>query len=405
MTFLGRLLPERRGIENPQVPLTNGNLLDTIGISLSTYSGESVTEGKVLGIPAVLRGAKIIAGTEAGLPLKVYKDSAALETVDGVPWMGVSPTTGQTWFERRETAALHKVLWGESFWLKIRSNGGQVVDAVPIHPGRVRVDPIPMGREKVKFSKVFVIDGEVPLTEWEIMHVPGASMNGVRGISAITALRQSLGIAIAAEKTAGTLYGRGMFHQGILSHDAAISAEEARVAKDRWRASVGNGSSTAGDIIVLGNSAKFDPITMPPGDAQFLESRNFSISEIARWLGLPGWMLLADSSTSRWGTGMEQEFTAWVTLSVKPEAQRDEQRITSELCRPGQVAEFKLEGLLRGDSAARASFYASGIQHGWLVPNDVRDLENMPHVAWGDEPYLPFNQSATGQANPSGGAA
>lgn len=400
MTFLGRLLPERRGLENPQVPISSQGVLDALGIASSSYAGETVTEAKVLGIPAFLRGARIISGTEAGLPLHVYRSKATRETVD-VPWMGVSASSGQTWFERRETAALHKVLWGDAFWFKVRNAQQAVVDAIPIHPGRIRVDVVPMGREKVQFSKVYVVDGEIPLTDWEIMHIPGPSTDGIRGISAISAHRQSLGIALAAERTAGTLYGRGMFHQGILTHQASISAEEAKIAKDRWAAGIGAGSSTAGDVIVLGNSATFTPVTMPPGDAQFLESRQFTVSEIARMLGMPGWMLLADSSTSRWGTGMEQEFIAWVTLSVKPEAQRDEQRISSELCLPRQVAEFKLEGLLRGDSTARAAFYASGIQHGWLVPNDVRPLENLPTVPWGDQPYLPFNQSASAQ----GGAA
>lgn len=402
MTILGRLI-ESRGLNDPQVPISSQTILDELGYE-RTYSGEYVSESKVLGIPAFLAGARIIASTEAGLPLKVYKGKGSRDTVD-VPWMGQSPNTGQTWFERRETAGLHKVLHGESFWLKFRNPAGVVNDAVPIHPSRIRVDTVPLGREKVAFYKVFVLDGVVPLTEYEVMHIVGPSSDGVRGISAISAHRQSLGIAIAAERTAATLYGEGMFHQGIVTHDKPVDDETAKSVKSRWRSMIGRGASTAGDIMVIGNGGKFQPISMPPGDAQFLESRMFSVTEIARILRMPGWMLNDQAKSTSWGSGMEQQFQSWVTINIKPEAQRDEQRISAELCAPRQVAEFTLEGLLRGDSAARAAFYASGIEHGWLVPNDVRALENLDPVAWGDEPYLPFNTPATANDTTSGGAA
>lgn len=401
MTLVGRLL-EQRNLEDPQIPISATDILAKLGFE-KTYAGEHVSEQKVLGIPAFMRGARIISGTEAGLPLKVYASREDRTEVD-VPWRGVSPTTGATWFERRETATLHKVLWGEAFWYKVRENG-RIVDTFPIHPSRVRIDTVALGREKIRYYKVYVVDGVTPLTDFEILHVPGPSTDGIRGISMISAHRQSLGIAIAAERTAATLYGQGMFHQGFITHDKPINDEAAKQAKSRWAEMVGRGAQTAGDIVVLGNGGKFQSITMPPGDAQFLESRQFTVSEVARMLGLPPWMLIADSSTSRWGTGMEQEFTAWVMLSVKPEAQRDEQRITSELCTGDQVAEFVLEGLLRGDSASRATFYASGIQHGWLVPNDIRRKENMEPVPWGDEPYRPFTGTGSGDGSTLDAAA
>jgi hypothetical protein len=98
-------------------------------------------------------------------------------------------------------------------------------------------------------------------------------------------------------------------------------------------------------------------------------------------------------------TGMEQQFTAFVILTLKPYMQRIEQRITREVLDPRtEKAEFKVEGLLRGDSAARAAFYNAGITGGWLVPNEPRALEDLPPVPWGDEPYLPHNMSAEAQA-------
>jgi HK97 family phage portal protein len=400
VTFLGRLL-ESRGLNDPQIPISSQNLFEYLGYDTANDSGEPISEKRVMGIPAFMRGVRIISGTEAGLPLKVYPNKDSRETVD-VPWQGQSSTTGQTWFERVETSAMHRCTWGETFWYKKRDKNQRIVDSFPVHPSRITVDVVPLGREKIEFYKLYLLDGSIPLTDWEIMHVPGPSTDGVRGISPIQAHRQSLGIAIAAERTAARMYGQGMFHAGIITSDKPIGEEDAKAVKSRWKSVHGAGTNSAGDIMVLGNGASFSPLTIPPGDAQFLESRMFSVTEISRILGLPSWMLNDQEKSTSWGSGMEQQFIAWVTLSVKPEAQRLEQRISAELCLPRQVAEFKLEGLLRGDSAARASFYGSGIEHGWLVPNDVRTLENLDPVAWGDKPYLPYNKPA--QTQPGGAA-
>jgi HK97 family phage portal protein len=96
---------------------------------------------------------------------------------------------------------------------------------------------------------------------------------------------------------------------------------------------------------------------------------------------------------------MEQQFATFVKLTLKPYLQRIEQRVTRELLPSSAYAEFNVEGLLRGDSKARAAFYNAGITGGWLVPNEVRERENLQPVEWGDEPYRPYNQSAADQTS------
>jgi hypothetical protein len=34
-----------------------------------------------------------------------------------------------------------------------------------------------------------------------------------------------------------------------------------------------------------------------------------------------------------------------------------------------------------------------------MVPNEPRELEDMPSVPWGDVPYRPYNESAGAQAS------
>ena len=57
-----------------------------------------------------------------------------------------------------------------------------------------------------------------------------------------------------------------------------------------------------------------------------------------------------------------------------------------------------MQGLLRGDNAARATFYASGITNGWLTRNEARRLEDLNPIEGLGEPLLPLNMSMQGRA-------
>lgn len=53
--------------------------------------------------------------------------------------------------------------------------------------------------------------------------------------------------------------------------------------------------------------------------------------------------------------------------------------------------EFNMEGLVRGDMQSRYQAYAIGVQWGFMSANDIREKENMSHVAGGDKTYTPLN--------------
>lgn len=384
-------------LENPTRPLTDASLLDVLG-GARTEAGVSVTAESALGIITVLRGTALIAGAVAGLPLKAYDRATAEEKPN--PALDVEVGDDATPFDLWETTLAHMVLWGNAYHYKVRNQAGQVVHLQPIHPSRVDVtiDTDTARTVGLPWVKKFTVDGKSFWTSRDIMHLPCLSTDGIKGIDPITKARQALGIALAGDKAAAKFYGNGFMLGGILTTDQELADDRALALKRRWQAMVG-GLDNAHETAVLDRGAKYQPLAMPPATAQFLESRRFQVTEIARWLGIPGWMLNDQEKSTSWGTGMEQQFTMFVQLTLKPYLQRIEQRVTREvlLLPKQQKAEFKVEGLLRGDSKARAAFYASGIQHGWLVPNEPRRLENLPPVPWGDEPYRPFNESAAAQ--------
>lgn len=397
LTALAGMASRATSLENPSTPLTAGRLLSSIDDPSELWSDGST--GDPLQVGTVLRCVQILASTVAGCPLRVT-DRATRDEVR-IPVL-VAERQGMTPFELWETTVGHLAMWGNAYVRKVRARDRRIVDLVPIHPSRVVLEVV-TGRDAeavgMPYVKRFTVDGKVPLTEYDVMHIPAFSTDGVLGVSPIGRVRRMFGLATNAERLAEQMFAKGMLQSGFLSTDKELGEDQATILKDRWRAKLA-GLDNAYEIAVLDNGTKFHQLSMSPADAQFLETRKFQTTEIARFFGLPGWIINDQEKSTSWGSGMEQQFVSLVVITLKPYFQRIEQRVVREICDPvAEKAEFKVEGLLRGDSKARAAFYASGIQHGWMVPNEPRELEDMKPVEWGNEPYRPYNASAGSQTD------
>jgi HK97 family phage portal protein len=148
--------------------------------------------------------------------------------------------------------------------------------------------------------------------------------------------------------------------------------------RESWNA-VYQGSSNAHRVAVLEEGMKFQAIGIPPEQAQFLETRKFQINEIARIFRVAP-HLLADLEKSSF-SNIEQQSLEFVKYTLDPWVIRWEMSIQKALFSTAEKQQyfvrFNLDGLLRGDYASRMQGYATGVQNGFLSPNDVRSLENM----------------------------
>lgn len=376
-------------LEDPNTRLDGQRLLSQISTPGDLWG--PAADGDPMRIGTAFRCVQIIAGAVAGCPIKVTDEATHKE--EKVPAL-VAERPGMTPLERVETVIAHLALWGNAFERKHRTRDGRIVELVPIHPSRVTVKLTDGSAVGMPFVKKFTIDGKVHLTEYDILHTPGLSMDGIEGLSVIGAMRRTFELTSNAERAAARMYESGLMLAGFLTTEQDLTPEKADILKARWRAKT-SGVDAAGDVAVMDKGMTFKELAMSPADAQFLESRKFQTTEVSRLFGIPSWMVNDQEKSTSWGTGMEQMFTSFVTITLKPYMQRYEQRLTREVVGIGSKAEFKVEGLLRGDSKARAEFYGSAIQHGWMVPNEPRELEDLPPVPWGDEPYRPFNKSAS----------
>ncbi len=396
MTFLSSLVSAapRASVEDPTRPLTDATLLTLFGGDKAS-SGVSVTPEKSLGVTAVWRAVNLIAGTCASLPLHAYEqdgDARKRRTTGHAAALLANPHPDLTPLELWETVYAHIALWGNAYLWKLRDQSGQIRELWPIHPARVKV-----GRATAGGAKIFEVDGE-PETEQHILHIPGFGFDGTVGVSPVTAARQGLGLALAAEEFGAKFFGSGTLATGILRTEQKLSPGKADELQERWqakRAGLGNAHST----IVLDSGADFTQLTIPPDDAQFLETRKFQVAEVARMFGVPPHMLMDTDRSTSWGTGIEQQGIGFVVYTLRPWLTRVEQRV-SQMVRPESVyARYSVEGLLRGDSTQRQAFYQGMWNLGAFSTNEIRALEELPPVDGGDVRYRPLNMGLLGEAD------
>lgn len=403
MTLLGGIV--RRSVEDATVPLTDASLVEWINGGKS-LAGVAVNEKRAYGLTAYLRAISLIAGTNAALPLKVYRNGSRERLTQ--PTVLDNPNPAQTPFEYWQTTYAHALGWGNAYSRKIRNGADVVTQVWPIHPSRVRVESVEI-TERNPEGKLFLVNGKhgvERLTAWEIMQLPYLSLDGLSGLSPLQAARTALGVAVAAEDTAARLYGNGTRLSGVLQSKKGLTETQADRLKSQWRRKV-SGPENAGDIAVLDNDTEFKATVISPADAQLLESRKFSVTEIARLFGIPPHMLGDVEKSTSWGTGIESQTTGFVVFTDRPWLTMVEQRVTRELLPGGwtagtQFAEYSLEGLLRGDSKTRAEFYRVLIEHGIMSPNEARALENLTPVDGLDIYMFPKNMELVDRTGDSG---
>ncbi len=362
--------------------------------SLRSASGLRVSPERALRLSAVYACVRILAETMASLPLVVYRNRAD-NGKDRVTdhWLHTllcrRPNRYQNPFEWREMLQGHLALRGNAYNQIITNPRGEIVELVPIHPDRVRIDLLRSGEYRYRVTDRF--GEQTVLPRGEVWHLRGLSSDGLMGMSPIELARESLGMALAAQD-----YGARFFANdakptgGWIEFPGSFKDSE---AKKVFRESYQQAQSGAnrGKVLVLENGMKFHEVGVTNRDAQFLELRKFQITDIARLFRVPPHMI-ADLDRATF-SNIEQQSLEFVMHTMTPWAERWEASIESDLLLDGDDLEvaFDFSNLMRGDAASRSSYYQSGIQNGWLTRNEARVAENLNPLDGLDEPLRPLN--------------
>ena len=349
-----------------------------------TTSGKPVNERTAMQTTAVYACVRILAETIASLPLNVYRstDIGKEKAIDHQLYylLHDEPNPEMTSFVFRETLMSHLLLWGNAYAQIIRDGRGRILALYPLLPDRMAVDRTTDGQLFYEYRKDA---GYVILRPEDVLHIPGLGFDGLVGYSPIAMAKNAVGMAIATEEYGAKFFANGANPGGVLEHPGVVK-DPARI-RESWNA-VYQGSGNAHRVAVLEEGMKFQPIGIPPEQAQFLETRKFQTEEICRIFRVPPHLVSnLDRATF---SNIENQSISFVVHTIRPWLVRLEQGMNKALLSQTEKGQyfvgFVVDGLLRGDYASRMQGYAIGIQNGFLSPNDVRTLENMNTIEHGD---------------------
>ncbi|WFF71847.1 phage portal protein [Proteiniclasticum sp. QWL-01] len=344
-----------------------------------TTSGKVVNERTAMQTSAVYACVRILAESVAGLPLHVYERTAngSKSTKPSHPLYRLlhdEPNREMTSFVFRETLMSHLLLWGNAYAQIIRDGRGFPFAIYPLLPDRMAVDRNESGELVYTYQSD---KGHIKLRRENVLHIPGLGFDGLIGYSPIAMAKNAVGLALATEDYGAAFFANGANPGGVLEHPGVIKPEQADRLRESWQSQFGG--ANAHKVAVLEEGLKFHQMSIPPEQAQFLETRKFQTNEIARIFRVPPHMVgdLEKSSFSN----IEQQSLEFVKYTLDPWVVRWEQSLQQALILPSEKAtifiKFNLDGLLRGDYQSRMQGYSTGIQNGFMSVNDVRGLEDM----------------------------
>ena len=368
-------------LENPNHPIAKALMFG----GDRTVTGRTMNDGRALSIPAIYNAVTILAGDLSTIPLKVYVrgDDGSRKEENGHPlWdlltLEAAPMiTSAAW---REATQGHTLLRGNGY-TEVRSDGrGRVTELVPHSPLDVQ-----------RAGEMYKIVSENRYVHAsDMLHFAGPGGNGIDGWSVIKLARENWGLASALEESNARFIANASRPSGFLTTSEAMKPETLEKIKKLW-GKRNSGLDSIGGTPVLDGGFTWQQVGLSAEDTQYIESRQFSVTDIARWFNLPPHKL-KDLERSTF-SNIEESAIEYVRGSLRPWAVRWEQKLNTQLLtrrerKRGLYIAFNLEGLLRGDIAARTEAYRAQFDMGGLTPNELRALEDRNPIEGGDDAYV-----------------
>lgn len=369
-------------------------------VGSKSLTGQRVTPDSAMRITAVYRCVAVLAESFSILPPVLYRQNGKKKERVTNHWLykllAKRPNRYQNAYEWRQMMQGHLSLRGNAYNEIIANGRGEITELLPIHPDAVTIQLKTNGDYSYLITNR---DGsKYTLERGEIWHIKGLAPDIYKGYSPIELARDTIGIAQAAQDYGARFFINDAKPSGWIENPGSFKDVEAkRTFRESWQKM--QGGANRGKAAVLDNGMKYHEIGVSNADAQFLETRKFSIEDIARLFGVPPHRVgHLDRSTNN---NIEHQGLEFVTYTMTPIAEAWEASIEAELLPEDDELEieFDFSRLLRGDSKSRSAYYHAGVLDGWLTRNEARAGENLDPIDGLDEPLRPLNMMPESEAD------
>ena len=354
--------------------------------------GVVVDEDAALRFTAVYAAIKLLAENIAALP-----KSVKVRTEDGFE----DAKTHPAW--RALCVAPNDYMDVFAFWFKgladLYGKGDLFAVIDRRTDGSIQLHPVPKEWVAVLFDqgvKGYRVNCPMPAfqflnkvyLEHEMIHVMLYTRDGLTGIDPIAYNAAAIGRGIATNKFSGEFYKRGGQIKGVMETDRELGDDQYDAFMRHYQAAAGNFETP-----LLEYGIKYKDVGISPIAAQLIQTETLSIDDIARIFCIPP-HLLAELTHATF-SNIEQQNIFFGEFSLRPVCKRIEVQLERKLFldreQGNYSVKFDLRGLMRGDSKTRADYYKSGIDAGWMTPNEARRMEEMRTLPGLDAPRMLLN--------------
>lgn len=338
--------------------------------SVTLPARDAAPKGDAFSLIPVFRAAQIISTAVQQLPLEYRKETG--KKVNRAPDFVRNPDPALSRSEWLMQCVLSLVANGNLFLRIYRDPTGSVLALKVLPPLAVTV------YEDPKTLQVFYGYKGEKFTAWDIKHVKFLSFPGeLRGRGAIQAAMTEVDGAQDLRDYAGNWFRSTGAPSGILTADKATTAEYSKQIKDAWNKAQDDPDNPS-RIRVLGGGFSYTPLFLDPKTAQWLEVRQFTVTEFARLFGIPSSLMLVSlEGNSLTYSNAEQEKIDFIKYTVSGYLRPLEEALTS-LAPAGGVVRFNFDAILRSDTASRYAAHATALSAGFMTVNEVRAIEDLP---------------------------
>lgn len=361
------------------IPFSQDDIDAWNGVLQTEAAGQKVNDHTILTLSAVWACVRLISQAFAMCPLSMMENTPSGRRKAPQHWLHPiihlqpNPWAASSTFWEAVIAAM--LLRGAARVEKLVI-GERIVGLRFLSPTRLTITRTAQMGWRYQYVDLDGVRRDIP--ESRIWTIPGFSLDGQHGVSAIRYGTNVFGTALAADAAAGSTFEKGLMPTVALSYPKVLQPAQREEARNTLKTL--GGAINAGNPVILEAETSIDTIGINPDDAQLLESRAFSVEEVCRWFGVDPAMVGHGEKVSNWGTGLEQKLIAFLTFTLGPMVRKIEQAIPMALLSPGErmryYAKANLDGLLRADSAARAAFYGIMTDKGIMTRDEIRELED-----------------------------
>lgn len=331
---------------------------------------------------AVWAAVELLADTIASLPLFVYKRKAGQDGHKELAretflyrLLHSEPNRRHTAMEFWQYMSLNFLLRGNAYARLVRDDAGEVIEMWPLSADQVEVEVL-KDRSlvyKYNYEGAIFVYAEQSVFHWR------DKGNGIVGMGRLDYMRNTVGVAADTQRHQQDQYARSGKRPGVFMIDKLLKEEQRTAIRQNYR------TLTEGDdddLLVLELGAKFEPLSLTPADLQLMETRRFTIEEIARWFGIPGALINDTSKSTTWGTGIESLIQGFYKFRLRAIVtlleQAIDRRVMTDAQRRKFTAEFSMDALLRGSLKDRIDIGSRAVQNGLMTRDEWRQLENLP---------------------------